>query len=242
MNTPDGFSADSTLQMLIRLAYSVEDNQISGAPNWVNSDRYDVEAKMDGATADEVRKLSGEQNQSTREHMLQALLVDRFKLTLHRETRELPLYSLMVAKNGSKLQESKPGEPDNRGFKTPDGHPMAQGHFVRMGMGQLDGHSIGTEDIARLLAQQLGRKVVDNTGLKGNYDFTLQWTPEQSHGPAFRGPEGAPGAASSGSTPSADSGPSIFTAVQEQLGLKLESQKGPVEVLVIDHVEKPSEN
>ena len=239
MNTPDGFSADSTLQMLIRLAYGVEDNQISGAPNWVNSDRYDIEAKMDGATADEVRKLSGEQNQSTREHMLQALLVDRFKLTLHRETRELPLYSLVVAKNGSKLQESKPGEPDKRGFKTPDGHPVAQGHFVRMGMGQLDGHSIGTEDIARLLAQQLGRKVVDNTGLTANYDFTLKWTPDEGQGPAFRGPEGSPG---TGSTSAPETGPSIFTAVQEQLGLKLESQKGPVEILVIDHVEKPSEN
>jgi len=239
MNTPDGFSADSTLQMLIRLAYGVEDNQISGAPNWVNSDRYDIEAKMDGATADEVRKLSGEQNQSTREHMLQALLVDRFKLTLHRETRELPLYSLVVAKNGSKLQESKPGEPDKRGFKTPDGHPMAQGHFFRMGMGQLDGHSIGTGDIARVLAQQLGRKVVDNTGLTANYDFTLKWTPEEGQGPAFREPEAGPGA---GSTPAPETGPSIFTALQEQLGLKLESQKGPVEILVIDHVEKPSEN
>jgi len=205
----------------------------------VNSDRYDIEAKMDGATADEVRKLSGEQNQSTREHMLQALLVDRFKLTLHRETRELPLYSLVVAKNGSKLQESKPGEPDKRGFKTPDGHPMAQGHFFRMGMGQLDGHSIGTGDIARVLAQQLGRKVVDNTGLTANYDFTLKWTPEEGQGPAFREPEAGPGA---GSTPAPETGPSIFTALQEQLGLKLESQKGPVEILVIDHVEKPSEN
>jgi bla regulator protein blaR1 len=239
MNSPDSLTANTTLQMLIRLAYSVEDNQISGAPNWVNSDRYDVEAKMDSATADEVRKLSEEQEKSVREHMLQALLVDRFKLTIHRETKELPIYSLVVAKNGSKLEESKPGEPDKRGFKTPDGRPAVGGHFVRMGMGQLDGHSLGMTDIARLLSQQLGRTVVDKTGLTANYDFTLKWTPEEGQGPAFRGPEGSPG---TGSTPAPESGPSIFTAVQEQLGLKLESQKGPVEILVIDHVEKPSEN
>jgi uncharacterized protein (TIGR03435 family) len=107
---------------------------------------------------------------------------------------------------------------------------------MRMGRGELTAQSLGMEQIAHLLTQQIGRTVVDNTGLKGNYDFTLHWTPDQS-APALNGPGGPPE-----STTSSESEPSIFTAIQEQLGLKLESQKGPVEILVIDHVEKPSEN
>ena len=95
--------------------------------------------------------------------------------------------------------------------------------------------------LARLLTGQLHRTVVDNTGLKGNYDFKLQWTRDESQSPMFKGPElGPPGGASP--APPESSGPSIFTAIQEQLGLKLESQKGPVEILVVDHVERPSEN
>jgi uncharacterized protein (TIGR03435 family) len=236
MGTPDGFTANTTLQALIRLAYGVEDNQISGAPKWVNSDKYDVEAKMDGATAAELDKLSDDQSEPARERMLQALLEDRFKLMLHRETKDLPVYSLVVAKNGPKLQETKPGEPDGDGRTGPDGRPAVGGHFMRMGRGQLNGHNLGMADIVRVLTQQLGRTVVDKTGLRGNYNFTLKWTPDDSDLPEFKEPAGAQG------SPPDSSGPSIFTAIQEQLGLKLESQKGPVEILVIDHVEKPSEN
>ena len=107
---------------------------------------------------------------------------------------------------------------------------------MRMGRGELTAQSLGMDQIAHLLTQQTGRTVVDNTGLKGNYDFTLHWTPDQS-APTLNGPGAGPD-----SSTSSESGPSIFTAIQEQLGLKLESQKGPVEILVIDHVEKPSEN
>jgi uncharacterized protein (TIGR03435 family) len=228
------------LQALIRLAYGVEDNQISGAPKWVNSDKYEVEAKMDGATAAELDKLSDDQSEPARLRMLQALLEDRFKLMLHRETKELPVYSLVVAKNGPKLQEAKPGEPDGDGRTGPDGRPAVGGHFMRMGRGQLNGHSLGMKEIVRLLSQQLGRTVVDRTGLTGNYDFSLQWTPDEGQPSAFKEPVGGQGP---GSTPPPDSSePSIFTAIQEQLGLKLESQKGPVEILVIDHAEKPSAN
>jgi bla regulator protein blaR1 len=236
MSTADGFSANTTLQALIRLAYGVEDNQISGAPKWVNSDKYEVEAKMDGATTAELDKLSDDQSEPARERMLQALLEDRFKLMLHRETKELPVYSLIVAKNGPKLQQTKPGEPDGDGRTGPDGRPAVGGHFMRMGRGQLDGHSLGMADFVRLLTQQLGRTVVDKTGLRGNYNFTLKWTPDDSEPLGFKEPAGGQG------SPPDSLGPSIFTAVQEQLGLKLESQKGPVEILVIDHVEKPSEN
>ena len=107
---------------------------------------------------------------------------------------------------------------------------------MRMGRGELTAQGIGMEQVAHLLTQQTGRTVINNTGLKGNYDFTLRWTPDQSS-PALNGPGAGPD-----SSTSSESGPSIFTAIQEQLGLKLESQKGSVEILVIDHVEKPSEN
>ena len=234
MNTPDGFTADTTVQMLIRIAYGIEDNQISGAPGWVNSDKYDVEAKMDQATANEVRKLSEDnQQEPARQRMLQALLADRFKLTTHRETKELPIYSLAVAKGGPKLHEAKPGDTYPNGIKGPNGRPG--GHLMRMGRGELTAQSIELAQLGHLLSEQMGRTVIDNTGLKGHYDFTLKWTPDRST-PMLSGATG------SDSAPLPDSGPSIFTAIQEQLGLKLESQKGPVELLVIDHVEKPSEN
>jgi len=238
LNTPDGFSATTTVQMLIRVAYGVEDNQISGAPGWVSSEKYDVEAKMDPDTADKLKKLGEAQTEPARRHMLQTVLADRLKLATHRETKELPIYSLVVAKGGLKLHEAKPGDTYPNGIKGMDGRPAPPGaHVMRMGRGELTGQGIAMEQVAHLLTQQTGRTVVDNTGLKGNYDFTLHWTPDQN-APAFNGPGGG----GPDSTTSSESGPSIFTAIQEQLGLKLESQKGPVEILVIDHVEKPSEN
>ena len=237
MNSPDGFTASGgTLQMLIRTAYGVRDNQISGGPGWISSEKYDVEAKMNPATADKIKKLSEAEKEPVRQHMLQMLLADRFKLTIHRETKELPIYSLVVAKGGSKLHEAKPGEV----LKGPGGSPAPPGsHLITMGLagGELTAQNVGAEQIANLLTQQMGRTVVDHTGLKGNYDFTLHWTPDQV-APASNGPGGA----SPNSSTSSESGPSISTAIQEQLGLKLESQKGPVEILVIDHVERASEN
>jgi uncharacterized protein (TIGR03435 family) len=124
-------------------------------------------------------------------------------------------------------------------MKGPDG--VGHAGMMRMGPGQLAGQGTPMESLARLLSEQLGRTVLDQTGLKGNYDFTLQWTPEQGEAMMLKGPEGGkPG--TDNAAPPESSGPSIFTAIQEQLGLKLESTKGPVEILVIDHVEKPSEN
>ena len=236
--TPDGLSARGTLQRLIRIVYRIEPNQISGAPGWMSSERYDIEAKMDQATADRMEKLNDAQKTSARHRMLQTLLADRFKLTTHRTTKELPIYSLVVAKGGSKLHQAKPGDTYPNGIKGPDGRPAPVGSdLMRMGRGELTAQGIGMEQVAHLLTQQTGRTVVDNTGLKGNYDFALHWTPDQS-APAFNGPSGG----GPDSTTSSESGPSIFTAIQEQLGLKLEPQKGPVEILVVDHVEKPSEN
>ena len=109
--------------MLIRVAYGVEENQISGAPNWLNSENYNVEAKMDSPAVDELRKLSEDQRKLERERMLQVLLADRLHLTLHRETKELPVYALVIAKNGVKLHKSKLGDPYPNGLKGPDGLP-----------------------------------------------------------------------------------------------------------------------
>ena len=241
MFSPDGLSAtNGTLQMLIHAAYGVEDNQISGGPRWLNSDHYDIEAKMDSATADALHKLSEDQGRLERQRMLQVLLADRFKLTIHRETKELPVYMLVIAKNGPKIQEAKPGDTYPNGFKGPDGRAGA-GMFFMDGRGSVTGQGIPIENLARLLSQQLGRKVEDKTALTSKYDFTLKWTPDESQGAMFKGPGPGPQDAASRPPPDA-SGPSIFTALQEQLGLKLESQRGPVEILVIDHAEQPSEN
>jgi uncharacterized protein (TIGR03435 family) len=170
--------------------------------------------------------------------MLQALLADRFKLSIHRETKELPVYALVAAKNGPKLQEAKADATYPNGIKGPDG--VARGGMMRIGGGEVTGQGLPIANLTRMLSQQLGRTVIDKTGLTGKYDFTLQWTPDESQGPMFKGADGAPPGGNP--APPESSGPSLFTAIQEQLGLKLESQKGPVEIIVIDHVEKPSQN
>jgi uncharacterized protein (TIGR03435 family) len=240
MITPDSLSATGgTLQMLIESAYGIQDHQISGAPDWLQSERFDIEAKMDSAVADEIRKLDPDQRMAARQHMLQALLADRFKLTIHRETKELPVYALVVAKNGPKLQEAKPDATYPNGIKGPDG--VGRAGMMRMGMGELTAQGVPLANLLGSLSRQLGRKVVDKTGLTGKYDFMLHWTPDESQGPMFKGTDGGP-QGSNAAAPPESSGPSIFTAIQEQLGLKLESQKGPVEMIVIDHVEKPSQN
>ena len=237
--TPYGFTATTTLQMLIREAYGVQDNQISGAPNWLNSEKYDIEARMEKSVADEVHKLSPDQRTLEQQRMLQALLADCFKLSLHRESKDLPEYMLVIAKNGPKLQESKAGDTYPNGITGPDGLPLGP-HMMRMGRGWLTGQALSMADLVRLLSQRLGRTVLDKTGLTANYDFTLQWTSDESQGPMLKGTEGGQQGTDSARSPE-PSDPSIFTAIQEQLGLKLEPQRAPMEILVIDHVEVPSE-
>jgi uncharacterized protein (TIGR03435 family) len=174
---------------------------------------------------------------------LRALLADRFRLKIRRETKELPVYALVPAKGGPKLKESKP----NDAAANPSGEKEArrpQGPMMRMGRGQIMGQSASMEFLAQMLSQQLGRTVIDKTGLKGIYDFTLEWTPDAGQGP---GPFAGPGEPSLGSqsglpAPSESGGPSVFVALQEKLGLRLESQKAPVATIVIESVDKPSEN
>jgi uncharacterized protein (TIGR03435 family) len=241
MYSPDGLTGTNvTGQMLLRLAYGIQDNQISGAPTWFNSESYNLEAKMDSSVADEMRKISEDQRKVERQQMLQALLADRFKLTVHRETKDLPVYALVIAKNGPKLQKAKPGDTYADGFKGIDGLPAGPHNMVLRGRGEFKAQAQPISALARALSHALGRPVLDKTGLTGEYDIALQWTPE-SQTPMFKGTES--GQQNNDSGRSADSsGPSIFTAIQEQLGLKLESQKGSAEMLVIDHVDKPSEN
>jgi bla regulator protein BlaR1 len=228
--TSDGFNATNIpLKMLIREAYGVEENQILGAPSWLNSHSYDIEAKVDSSVVGDLQKLSLAQ----RKLMLQPLLVDRFKLQVHPETKDLPVYELVVAKSGPKLKEAKPGDTYSNGIKGPDGHSGPGLMWIQDG--HLTCQAIPISDLARLLSQRLGHNVLDKTGLTGKYDYVVQWPREEAQAPMSDGAEGG--------APAPDSSePSIFTAIQEQLGLKLESGRAPVEVLVIDHVEAPSEN
>jgi bla regulator protein BlaR1 len=232
------FAAESvTPKFLVQFAYRVNDTQIVGAPGWTNSEHYAIEAKTDDSSPDGPRKLGDDEDARRLRLMIQSLLADRFKLTVHRETRELPIYVLTVAKSGSKLRASAPAAEENipLGPPRPDG-PQANHTFRMNGRGELSVLAENLDRFAELLSHQLGRPVENRTGLTGNFDFTLKWTPDEGRGQAPGGqpPESAP--------PVEANSPSLVTALQEQLGLKLESQKGPVETIVIDHVERPSEN
>ena len=210
LTDPSGrFTAENaTARELITFAYNVRAFQVSGGPGWIDADHYDIVAKPEAKAG-----------RGQIYPMAQALLADRFKLNLHRETKDLPVYTLVIAKGGPKFKEAKPDAD----------RPM---NGIQGGRGEMTGLGADMGLFARRLAVLTGRTVVDRTGLTGKYDFKLQWTPDTSQG--MRSPEEPP----SDNTP----GPSIFSAIQEQLGLKLEASKGPVEILVIDHIEKPSAN
>lgn len=199
-------------------AYSIPGAQITGGPSWLGSDRFDISAKVDDATAARMEKLDNAEENLFNRQLMQQLLADRFKLSVHWETKEEPVYALVLAKSGAKLTAAK--DATGTSVSTRNGHMTAKG--------------ITMADMVKSLTrlQELGRIVIDKTGLNGRYDLTLEWTPENNSAPT-------PGSASQ--IPSS-SGPSIFTAIQEQLGLKLESVKGPVSTLVVDHIEPPSEN
>lgn len=241
-NTPDGFSAmNLSLKFLISNAYGIKQDLITGGPDWVGTARFDVDAKVAGVDVETLKKLNPEQRRT----MLQPLLAERFGLKVHSETRVLPIYEMTIAKSGVKFKESEAVAPSEDGGKsapgpggpagtiTPGGAPplppgMPRGAAsMSMGPGMFTGKNLTMVALANQLSSSIHRTVVDKTGLKGKYDFELKWTPDD------RPPQGDAGT---------DTGPSIFTAVQEQLGLKLESARGPVETLVIDHAEKPAED
>jgi len=235
-NTPVGFSASNiSLKAVIQYAYGVEENQILGAPGWLGSERFDMEAKVSSSDTDALHNLNPDQLRL----MLQPLLADRLQLKVHTEARDLPVLVLVVTKGGPKLHEAKPGDTYPNGLKGFDGGGGPG--MMLMRPGQLTAQGVDLPFVAKQLSQQLGRTVQDKTGLTGKYDFTMQWKPDRDPSPMPGAPQ--PGQQGPGATLSTDSSEaSIFTALQEQLGLKLESRKAPVEVLVIDHVEAPSEN
>jgi uncharacterized protein (TIGR03435 family) len=224
MFKPDRFMAtNATLFQLLQRVYSVEADRVAGGPGWMNSVNYDVDVRPDKAFIDATEKLSPDERLPAWKSMLQTLLTDRFKLALHRETRELPVYTLVIAPNGSKLKEAKPGDTYPEGVKRKDGLPQGPGLWAT-GRGQLEGQGVSLGLLKDVLSRRMGGHVVlDKTGLTGNYDFILHWTPPE------------------GDRPETDASSAMLAAIQEQLGLKLEPQKAPMEVLVIDHAEKPAE-
>ena len=204
-----------TPKILIQQAYGVRDFQIVGGPAWLGSERYDITAKPEGSATPEQVKV-----------MIQGLLADRFKLQFHRETKELPTYALVVAKGGPKFPASE----------VVAGSDKPKGARMMMERGQFSLQDAPVAALANQLGQVLGRSVIDKTELTGNYDFKLAWTPDESTQGMVRETGG------DRPSPADTQGPSIFTALQDQLGLKLESTKGPVETLVIERAEKASEN
>jgi uncharacterized protein (TIGR03435 family) len=215
-------SKNEPLKFAICDAYGVLILQCLGGSAWLESDRYDIEAKPDSATAEQFLKLSWKQRKPVQQRMQQALLADRLKLKAHFETREMPILALVVAKGGLKMHEAKPGDIYANGLKRDDGKPFGAGVFS-MGNGNVSQQGMSLDTLALNLPGMTGHIVENKTGLTGVYDFTLRYSDDMS-------------ASSDSSTPS------IYTALEEQLGLKLESTKGPVQVLVIDHVERPSAN
>jgi len=210
-----------TLQRLIQMAYQVQDAQISG-PEELKTEKFDVDARLDPAALEGFRKLKSEKNNLDDQLALKTLLSDQFKLVLHSETANLPTSDLVIADGGSKLQESKTGR------------------FIHFERGELDSQGVPLQILTEQLSQILGQTVLDKTGLTGNYAFTLRWTPDAAEDARFRAAAIAAGAPAPGSPDS--NGPTLGTALEQQLGLKLESHTAPVQVLVVDHFEIPSEN
>ncbi len=176
--------------------------------------------------------------------MMLQLLVDRFNLKYHHEKRELPMYALVIAKSGLKMKPTRPDQggadptPTDDPPKSADGRPRMGKHMMMMNPGHVESTGASTDLLAHILSRQLGRTVVDKTGLTGEFDFALDYTPENMPMPMPGGPDGGP--KHDGQPDQVK--PSVFTALEEQLGLKLEATKATVDVIVIDHVDQPSEN
>jgi len=227
-NRPGVFSASGvTLKTLMSQAYNIREDLISGGPGWVGASAWDLEGKIAPADADALKAMTNDQRAAAQRQMLQRALLDRFKLKTHVETKTLPVYELVLAKGGSKLKETDPSGNYPNAIRGPDG--VARGGSMRMQPGKLEGQGIAISGLINTLARNLERTVIDKTGLTAKYDFTLTWKPDN-----------VPGGQDTGASDS--NAPDLFTAIQEQLGLKLVATRGPVDTLVIDSVEKPTEN
>jgi uncharacterized protein (TIGR03435 family) len=228
--TEDGYDQKNLLPITyINIAFQIEEAQrVQGMPDWCMTDKYDINAKVADSDIAEWREHSTTEFRTA----LQALLVDRFHLKFHYETRDAPAYALVVAKNGPKFKAATPHETYPNGFHDGAGNPIlgiGNRNDPNSGHGQLIGQAATTAQLVQIMSTVmnpvLGRQVVDKTGLTGQYDFSMpmytDWVTNH---------------------PTDDSTPSIFTTLEETLGLKLEPTKTPLQFLVIDHIEKPSEN
>jgi bla regulator protein blaR1 len=207
-------TVNTSLVDMITFAYGLHPKQITNGPSWIETEMYNITGKPDG---------EGQPSTDQWKAMLKKLLAERFKLTFHQDKKELPVYSLVVAKNGAKVVRSQ-GDPDG------------PGSLLFRGLGNLPVQNARMSDFASVMqAAVLDRPVVDNTQLVGRYDFALLWTPDESQ---FRGlgvnvqaPKDDPAAP-----------PDLFTAIQEQAGLRLEATRAPVDVIVIDTVDHPTQD
>jgi uncharacterized protein (TIGR03435 family) len=196
---------NKTPEAMLRLAYGMQRSQIVGAPEWIRTEHFDVDGVPD---------VDGQPDMKQFQVLVQKVLAERFGLKSHHEQREMPVFALAVAKDGPKMNPSK-GDPNG----LPDNEGMGgNGRQIRKYT------NVSMSDLAMMLQFNLDRPVVDQTALKGRYDFRMQWTVDEAQATDMDAP------------------PGLFTAIQEQIGLKLESTKAPVDVLVIDHVEEPSPN
>lgn len=232
----DRYSATGMpMKGLIQFAYNIRmQEQVSGVTGPVGAARFDIEAKMDEETVAALQKLPNEERLAQMRLMMQAMLADRFQLKVHREPKELPVYDLVIAKRGFKLKEADPANTYANGIKGFDG--VSHAGMVMFSLTSITTQAAPISSLTGPLTMLVHRMVVDKTGLTGKYDIALKWSRDDSQGPAGQD------AASAASAASANAGPSIITALQEQLGLRLESTKGPVDTIVVDHVEMPSEN
>jgi uncharacterized protein (TIGR03435 family) len=218
-----------TVANLIAWAYVVRTSEIENAPAWADSEGYDVAAEAEGNPRFDAF-------QPTLETMFRSVLAERCKLILHRETKQLPVYSLVIAKRGSKMHQLAGNGSDCLEHPNPE-NPCGQ---IRLPQpGQLTARRANISALVFVLSRLLDRPVIDQTGLTGSYDFDLKWPLE----PLVRPPSSAgPAPIPDRESIAAAMAPAVATAMEEQLGLELQSSKGPVEILVIDHLERPSEN
>jgi uncharacterized protein (TIGR03435 family) len=228
-DNPDGFSMrNSPVVFMISTAYRTAHSTISGAPDWAKREMFDVEAKMDPEVTDAFQKLNKTDQELARKHMMQVFVRDYVKAVVHMDTTEVAIYELVIAKNGPKLKEAKEVQeaPD---ALIPAGALRVSGSsagIVWTGQGAPIGSMINQLSFAT------GRPVYDKTGLTGKYDFTLTYARENLT---------APGAGMD-APPQMDTAPPLAKALEEQLGLKLVPAKGNMDVIVIDHVERPAAN
>jgi uncharacterized protein (TIGR03435 family) len=205
---------NTTLLDLIKFAYGLQDKQVTNLPDWASSQKYDLNGKPD---------ISGTPNPDQLRNLVQQALADRFQLKFHEDKKEMSAYVLSVAKGGEKMEKAAPDSGSLPGL------------FFR-GLGVLTVRNATMEDFCHLMQEAvLDRPVVDQTELQGRYNFLLKWTPDESQ-------FGGMGMKVPPPSDAADAPPPLYTAITEQIGLKLDAGKAPVRVLVVDHVDHPSAN